>query len=45
MQKREMLARIFKNVVIGFGVIRSLRNCNLTGPIPDLSKIPKLLYL
>lgn len=23
----------------------SLRNCNLRGPIPDLSKIPKLLYL
>ncbi|KAK7387310.1 hypothetical protein VNO78_28020 [Psophocarpus tetragonolobus] len=23
----------------------SLRNCNLRGPIPDLSRIPKLLYL
>ncbi|WVY91625.1 hypothetical protein V8G54_037139 [Vigna mungo] len=27
------------------GFIRSLRNCNLQGPIPDLSTIPRLTYL
>lgn len=27
------------------GIIRSLRNCNLRGPLPDLRRIPHLLYL
>jgi len=27
------------------GFIRNLRNCNLQGPIPDLSTIPQLTYV
>ena len=31
--------------LVGYTINRSLRNCNLEGPVPDMSRSPVLYYL